>query len=914
MEEVDDSSVNRKFGPKKTSRLTQDDFETTRNPMVSQVFADEHPSAIFSLDALLNKQNKHKSLPPPKYRTVERCRGAIQLLTESRGRVTSPNFGHGRVYPNKDTCTWQIFAREDQRIKAVFEYLDIEDSYGCQHDYVALYDGPTVHSPPLGRFCGSELPPMLVTSGHQLTIYFSSSESMEAAGFALTYYFQEGGKSSQKQAFPQVSSDVPENAVDLIDNSLRCDDRVVVVHGISGKIESPGYGYAQFLADDMCNWRIVAPSNRRIRITFQDFELATGPNGRCMHEYITIFDGPTDESPLLGKFCGHDLPPTIVSTGPIVFVRFASGAPGEPRAGLRAVFTTFDKPEPTEPATTVPTTTEAATTIFADTSIYKQGRFEGTGDISEFGLNPADERKCDGQLKILSQSEGSFWSPRYPASTYHSNDLCYWLVRAPDGYRIRFFFDDLAIESSPRCEIDNLTLFDGDRDSSPLIAFLCGYEVPNEPFTTSGNNLLARFISGDSKSLRRTGFRIHYRFVESSQFAVASKPETPKDYPPTQVTEQETRSHRPVTGNGCHGVKHLLTGDKGVVVSPNFGSGPYWSGDTCLWEVRTTPSKRIRLGFQVFKIHWSPDCSRDRLIIYDGSSVLSRILGTFCGSSLPLPVTSTINVLLLKFVSDPSPKTADDVGFMAIYGTIEYATLPPPPPSQAPTTTTTTVATTTTTTTTTTVLAPSAQQKIAEVACNGSVAVLTAISGVISSPKFADNVLPASAMCFWEIRAPPGKRIRLTFETFNLPLSDDCVGSHVALFIGSGSARPQIGRFCGDDLPEQTISPADRLFIRFVSGPYPIPGGFAARYVVLEGEETTTEKVTTVEANTEIPSTTTTTTPTFTTQKAQLKCNDKRKVLTESSGVITSPNFGYNQTYPNGDSVTFLFHFFKLKI
>lgn len=54
----------------------------------------------------------------------------------------------------------------------------------------------------------------------------------------------------------------------------------------------------------------------------------------------------------------------------------------------------------------------------------------------------------------------------------------------------------------------------------------------------------------------------------------------------------------------------------------------------------------------------------ERFQVYDGGSVQSPLLGRFCGAQIPAPVSSTQNMMTVKFVTDGSQH---NTGFMASY-------------------------------------------------------------------------------------------------------------------------------------------------------------------------------------------------------------------------------------------------------
>lgn len=87
-------------------------------------------------------------------------------------------------------------------------------------------------------------------------------------------------------------------------------------------ILSPGfvannYGYMQH-----CQWLIWAPLGYRIHVQFTAFRLQDCQNCSC--DNVTIYDGAYLQQPLLGQYCGYDLPPPISSSGNQVLVTFQS--------------------------------------------------------------------------------------------------------------------------------------------------------------------------------------------------------------------------------------------------------------------------------------------------------------------------------------------------------------------------------------------------------------------------------------------------------------------------------------------------------------------------------------------------------------------------------------------------------------
>lgn len=70
---------------------------------------------------------------------------------------------------------------------------------------------------------------------------------------------------------------------------------------------------------------------------FKDFELE--PHQECAYDCIAAYDGDSDESPTLGKFCGSKVPHPILASGNRMYLVFKSDASVQ-RKGFKATHTT----------------------------------------------------------------------------------------------------------------------------------------------------------------------------------------------------------------------------------------------------------------------------------------------------------------------------------------------------------------------------------------------------------------------------------------------------------------------------------------------------------------------------------------------------------------------------------------------
>ena len=59
--------------------------------------------------------------------------------------------------------------------------------YIFSYDKLTIYDGGSITSPMLGKYCGDSLPPSQISSSNQLFFHFHSDELDTATGFKLEY-------------------------------------------------------------------------------------------------------------------------------------------------------------------------------------------------------------------------------------------------------------------------------------------------------------------------------------------------------------------------------------------------------------------------------------------------------------------------------------------------------------------------------------------------------------------------------------------------------------------------------------------------------------------------------------------------------------------------------------------------------
>ena len=117
-----------------------------------------------------------------------------------------------------------------------------------------------------------------------------------------------------------------------------------------------------------------------------------------------------------------------------------------------------------------------------------------------------------------------------------------------------------------------------------------------------------------------------------------------------------------------------MEGRGNTIQTPNYPLN-YPVDKACAWVVKTQPGDKVVLTFETFALEDNSVCQYDYVIIRDGSTSKSPMIGKFCGTSRPATITSTHNFLWIGFRSDSSTTKQ---GFKAVW---KASTEEPPPRS-----------------------------------------------------------------------------------------------------------------------------------------------------------------------------------------------------------------------------------------
>lgn len=231
---------------------------------------------------------------------------------------------------------------------------------------------------------------------------------------------------------------------------------------------------------------------------------------------------------------------------------------------------------------------------------------------------------CSGTTTLTTAS-GSF-SDGSGNNDYQNHLDCNWLIKPTGVSSVTLTFDSLDVEDPPvglpGIYYDYVNMYDGQDASATLIGTYAGSELP--PVITSSGNALFVVFHTDGRTTAK-GWNAHYTSG---------------------------------TGQYCSGTTYLTSSTGSF--TDGSGSNNYQSNSDCKWLIQPANATSIVLSFSSFNV----ESGVDGVIVYDGASVNSPILGTFSGSTLPASVTSSSGNMLVRFLTDGQNNFS---GFSATY-------------------------------------------------------------------------------------------------------------------------------------------------------------------------------------------------------------------------------------------------------
>nr|CAD7261777.1 unnamed protein product [Timema shepardi] len=731
------------------------------------------------------------------------------FLRTEQGNLKFPTSGSS-FYPTEISCGWVIVVNSTKVINITFSSFNLEKSSTCSFDWLQIHDGSGADAHMIGRFCGDKLPKngTIISTRNYLYLWFRSDHSLVGEGFELTWNSTEpymwrvldGWTTDSPLLNKYCNSSLPDSlttpgpaamvhfhsdesgndygfkiSYTLIEGILGCGG---VLTGPAGSFSSPNHPDT-YRENMECEWKIQLPVGERIQLTFLAFSLED--SNTCKFDFVEVRDGDNIDSPLIGRYCGSQLPPIAMSTSNNLVVKFRSD-----------------------------------------------------WSYSAEGFRISFQSICGGTFSDLT---GTIHSPYYPRS-YPTNKICIYHIALPPGKAIRLTFLDFDVEDTlyPTCPYDHVQVeleevnphLRGGRVENHL-----GKTTPSSPDRDS--NLDLPVLSSRAKHDKRIGennflFKWFHICPHKAEFDYV-----PDSLPYRKILEPpriEPRTYEYLARNSLILVPHegglLKRADMSVEYRRSSRAGRLMS----LNKTRKVASPRSSLEFVLME---SGPCH-----IRDGDNENSTLIGTYCGEDndmVPPPVLSTHNYLWIKFKTDSS---LQNKGFLANYSSVDsfgrqlsftlplshrdkhqivldvmfYSSLRA-----------------------SLVLTDSLQltSDSQHLVCGG---IYKSSSGTIQTPAHPE-VYPPGTECQWVISTSPGNVIQLTFTTFNLEgssFSTDCPFDSVTVYDNSSlpNTGGLMGKFCGNTIPPVLTSVGNMITVDFKADFSRQMEGFSANFITID--------------------------------------------------------------------------------
>ncbi|XP_053451573.1 LOW QUALITY PROTEIN: tolloid-like protein 1 [Nycticebus coucang] len=304
----------------------------------------------------------------------------------------------------------------------------------------------------------------------------------------------------------------------------------------------------------------------------------------CAYDYLEVRDGTSENSPLIGRFCGYDKPEDVRSTSNILWMKFVSDGTMN-KAGFAANF--FEEEDKCARPDHGGCVQRCLNTL---------GSFQCACEPG-YEVGP-DRRACEAACGgLLTKLNGTITTPGWPKE-YPPNQNCVWQVVAPTQYRISVKFEFFELEGNEVCKYDYVEIWSGLSSESKLHGKFCGTKVP-EVITSQFNNMRIEFKSDNTVS--KKGFKAHF---------FSDKDECSKDNgrcQPECLNTMGSYTCQCQCRNGFvlhennHDCKEAECEQKihspsGLVTSPNWPN-KYPSRKQCTWGISTAPGHRVKLAF-----------------------------------------------------------------------------------------------------------------------------------------------------------------------------------------------------------------------------------------------------------------------------------------------------------------------------
>jgi len=572
-------------------------------------------------------------------------------VDNSTGEVTTPGFHEDGVYPPNTQCLFKFIGQKDERVKIDFLKFMVRGVMPeCINDYVDIWievgseSASLIDSPLFGRYCGVDHlagPYTTVSLTNMYVLAFFADDQYEAKGLNIQYEFI--------SAAPfKMGKPAPTNVCGWTMEKGKRGKKEK-----KGEIMTPNYP-GMYPSALFCFYKFKGRSNDRIRLDFEHFDLYGDDTilrkpKHCPYDNIRIYDGFTNEAPVIGTYCWKSQPFSVFSSGRHLLVEFESKVGHDlMNFGFKASYVISDKLINLNFIEKSPTTSHVLGT------------------------------ECDQRVMSAGESKGTLTSPNFPRP-FPVGVKCHYFV---DGLENRedlevsvlsFAALDIPAVGDSKCSNASVNVYVKQETVAPTSsAFLvtkvshslvprgspdykfCGVdEPPNQivgvvPRTT----LIFDSINAQGKMKAAKGFKAHYEFIK--RYGV------PGTQAPTSACDFKFNSG--ADGSGSDGTFH----------SPRHPAR-YPSGLDCVYHFLKAPGERVFIAFSAFAVESNAvksaraggrcvdDVVEVKNVFAGGAETL---VGAFCGGTnltdMPGPMASDPRATKLKLRFRSNAEKDDD--------------------------------------------------------------------------------------------------------------------------------------------------------------------------------------------------------------------------------------------------------------
>jgi Zn-dependent metalloprotease len=219
------------------------------------------------------------------------CSGVTVLNSSDTGAISDGSGANN--YCNNMSCSWLIQPPQARTVTLNFTSFNLENASSdgkSIYDAVEVYDGINETAPLLGRFTGSTIPRGVTSSTGNLFVKFYSDNELNYSGW-------QGYYTSTQTPF--------------------CNGTATTLTTATGTF-SDGSGNDKYTNNSNCAWLIQPTNAKTVTLNFTTFDTELNYDG------VIIYDGSNNTAPILGKFTGTTLPPSVTSTTGNMYVEFLS--------------------------------------------------------------------------------------------------------------------------------------------------------------------------------------------------------------------------------------------------------------------------------------------------------------------------------------------------------------------------------------------------------------------------------------------------------------------------------------------------------------------------------------------------------------------------------------------------------------